>query len=120
MTRSVTTDPIRGMGRFVSPNVKAWADASFGSGMAGLILLSGVVVFAAVLFIGARRSSTCKFEDGGETCEATSHIDGKVSHDRPYPHEPQLRAPRRLSSFWRIVNAARRLVNAVDTPSASV
>ncbi|KAB0634776.1 MFS transporter [Burkholderia latens] len=47
---------IGNIGNFVSPNVKAWADASFGSGVAGLILLSGVVVFAAVLFIGARRS----------------------------------------------------------------
>ncbi|BBU30844.1 hypothetical protein BTHE68_45780 [Burkholderia sp. THE68] len=31
--------------------------ASFGSSVAGVILLSGVVVLAALLFIGARRSS---------------------------------------------------------------
>ncbi|SAK85537.1 major facilitator transporter [Caballeronia pedi] len=49
---------IGNIGNFVSPNVKAWADASFGSSVAGLILLSGVVVLAALLFIGARRSST--------------------------------------------------------------
>ncbi|KXV01182.1 MFS transporter [Caballeronia megalochromosomata] len=48
---------IGNIGNFVSPNVKAWADARFGSGVAGLILLSGVVVLAALLFIGARRSS---------------------------------------------------------------
>ncbi|MDR5777631.1 MULTISPECIES: hypothetical protein [unclassified Caballeronia] len=49
---------IGNIGNFVSPKVKAWADASFGSGVAGLILLSGVVVFAAVLFIGAPFSAT--------------------------------------------------------------
>jgi nitrate/nitrite transporter NarK len=48
---------IGNIGNFVSPNVKAWADASFGSSVAGLILLSGVVVLAALLFVGARRSS---------------------------------------------------------------
>nr|WP_057929707.1 MFS transporter [Burkholderia ambifaria] len=48
---------IGNLGNFVSPNVKAWADASFGSGVAGLILLSSVVVLAALLFIGARHSS---------------------------------------------------------------
>src|SRR5579864_6753868 len=48
---------IGNIGNFVSPNVKTWADASFGSSVAGLMLLSGVVVLAALLFIGARRSS---------------------------------------------------------------
>jgi MFS family permease len=48
---------IGNIGNFVSPNVKTWADASFGSGFAGLMLLSGVVVLAAVLFIGTRSSS---------------------------------------------------------------
>ncbi|BBQ00381.1 MFS transporter [Burkholderia sp. SFA1] len=48
---------IGNVGNFVSPNVKAWADASIGSSVAGLILLSGVVVLAAILFIGTRRSS---------------------------------------------------------------
>ena len=48
---------IGNIGNFVSPNVKAWADASFGSSVAGLMLLSGVVVLAALMFIGTRRSS---------------------------------------------------------------
>jgi MFS family permease len=48
---------IGNIGNFVSPNVKAWADASFGSNVAGLILLSGVVLLAALLFTGARRSA---------------------------------------------------------------
>jgi len=48
---------IGNIGTFVSPNVKEWADASFGASLAGLILLSGVVLLAALLFVGARRSS---------------------------------------------------------------
>ena len=48
---------IGNIGNFVSPNVKTWADASFASSVAGLILLSGVVALAALLFVGARRSS---------------------------------------------------------------
>ncbi|WP_109476069.1 MFS transporter [Paraburkholderia sp. C35] len=48
---------IGNIGNFVSPNVKTWADANFASSVAGLILLSGVVVLAALLFVGARRSS---------------------------------------------------------------
>jgi MFS family permease len=46
---------IGNIGNFVSPNVKAWADAAFASNVAGLILLSGVVLLAAALFAGARR-----------------------------------------------------------------
>jgi MFS family permease len=45
---------IGNVGNFASPNVKAWADASFGSNVAGLIVLSVVVLLAALLFIGAR------------------------------------------------------------------
>jgi nitrate/nitrite transporter NarK len=48
---------IGNIGNFVSPNVKALAAASFGSSVAGLILLCGVVVLAALLLVGARRSS---------------------------------------------------------------
>jgi hypothetical protein len=46
---------IGNIGNFVSPNVKAWADAHFGSSVAGLVLLSGVVLLAALLFATARR-----------------------------------------------------------------
>jgi predicted MFS family arabinose efflux permease len=48
---------IGNIGNFVSPNVKAWADTSFGSGFAGLILLSGVVLVSALLFVGLRKPS---------------------------------------------------------------
>jgi MFS family permease len=45
---------IANVGNFVSPNVKAWADAHYGSSVAGLMLLSGVVVLAGLLFLGLR------------------------------------------------------------------
>ncbi|WP_248295479.1 hypothetical protein [Paraburkholderia sp. UYCP14C] len=48
---------IGNVGNFVSPNIKAWADASFGSNVAGLIVLSVVVLLAALLFIGARSTT---------------------------------------------------------------
>jgi MFS family permease len=50
---------IANIGNFISPNVKTWADATYGSGVAGLMLLSGVVVLASLLFLGLRtRPST--------------------------------------------------------------
>lgn len=45
---------IANLGNFFSPNVKAWADTHYGSGVAGLILLSATVLLAAVLFLGLR------------------------------------------------------------------
>jgi len=42
------------IGNFLSPNVKTWADVSYASPVAGLILLSGVVLLAGLLFLGIR------------------------------------------------------------------
>jgi hypothetical protein len=42
------------LGGFVAPNVKNWADASFGSGSAGLYLLAGTTLLGALLIVGIR------------------------------------------------------------------
>ena len=39
---------------FLSPNVKTLADLNYASPVAGLILLSGVVLLAGLLFLGLR------------------------------------------------------------------
>jgi MFS family permease len=46
---------IGNIGNFVSPNVKAWADGYFDSPVAGLMVLSAVVLASALLFLGTRR-----------------------------------------------------------------
>ncbi|MEJ8857970.1 MFS transporter [Variovorax robiniae] len=46
---------IGNIGNFVSPNVKAWADSHFASPVAGLIVLSAVVLASALLFLGTRK-----------------------------------------------------------------
>jgi MFS family permease len=40
------------LGGFVAPNVKNWADQSFGSGEAGLYVLAGTTLFGALLILG--------------------------------------------------------------------
>lgn len=45
---------VANIGNFFSPNVKVWADQSFGSNFAGLILLSGMVALASLLFLGLK------------------------------------------------------------------
>jgi predicted MFS family arabinose efflux permease len=43
------------IGGFVSPNIKAWADASFGSPIAGLFMAAGVTLLVALMFFGLGR-----------------------------------------------------------------
>jgi sugar phosphate permease len=40
------------LGGFVAPNVKNWADQSFGSGQAGLYVLAGTTLLGALLILG--------------------------------------------------------------------
>jgi len=49
-------------GDFVLPNVKAWADARSGSGVAGLILRAGAFDQIPVDSAGPQRLSPCSFE----------------------------------------------------------
>jgi hypothetical protein len=43
------------IGGFVSPNIKAWADTSFGSPVAGLFMAAGVTLLVALMFFGLGR-----------------------------------------------------------------
>jgi MFS family permease len=58
VTGIALVNTIANIGNFVSPNVKAWADKTFESDVAGLMLLSGFVVLAAICFLFAGRERT--------------------------------------------------------------
>lgn len=57
---------IANVGNFVSPNVKVWADTTFGSNVGGLILLSGVTLIAGLLFIPLGRHKGVRVEEAVE------------------------------------------------------
>lgn len=44
-----------GLGGFVAPNLKTWAEQAFGSPAAGLNLLAATTIFGALLFLALRR-----------------------------------------------------------------
>jgi MFS family permease len=64
---------IGNIGNFVSPNVKAWADVKFGSGVGGLLVLSIVVLFGGILIGLLHRSS-----QSAATFEGTGPAEGEV------------------------------------------
>ena len=45
------------LGGFFAPNVKAWADASFGTSTAGLYVLAGTTLVGALLIFLLQRSA---------------------------------------------------------------
>ena len=45
------------LGGFFAPNVKAWADASFGNASAGLYVLAGTTLVGALLIFLLQRSA---------------------------------------------------------------
>ncbi|MFF2318335.1 MFS transporter [Arthrobacter sp. NPDC058097] len=63
VTGIALVNTIANVGNFVSPNVKVWANDTFGSSVAGLILLSGVVLIAGLLFIRLGRHKGVRVEE---------------------------------------------------------
>lgn len=47
-----------GLGGFVAPNLKTWAEQSFGSSSAGLNLLAATTIVGALLFLALRKQAT--------------------------------------------------------------